>query len=453
MNTGLSPTAPASPPLWASRPATVLLVALVVIRVFAAIWAAAWNIRGDYYASMPGAYVRTVNPTLWNSPDMAGAWGYQRDTYFHGPVQYLTLYYAALLDSYEQIAALLLPVYAVVLGLAFWCSRRATALLSAAPLTAPLLASTFLFFPLLQAYIQREFEVIVLLALCAALWLLLTDHRRTAAVALAYVAWYKYAAVVFVGYLGLRRWTSAVVSFVLTSVVILLAAQAVFGLHLFFNNNVPSHAAQVLNVFANEFRTDAAGHLYGVGFCTGWFDNETTLANVRHGLCTVSARVRWLPPHLPYLVICALIAAIYLWAHWRLEQRRPGLDQPERWRRALELSIVITAYTCFVFSHYYYLIVLVIPLNVLLVRFLDRGDRWRLLLWAVSYVLISAFLIPTSVLTRLSGIDVWAFFINGAWFLLGELLLTGLLLVEYLELSASRPIHAERPMAAQRSAV
>jgi len=411
-----------------------LLLALVVLRVVMAIWAAIWNIRGDYYASMPGAYVRTFNPSLWDSPDMEGAWGYHRNTYFHGPVQYLTLYYAAALDSYRQIAQVLLPVYTVLLGVQFWVFRRATAMLTTAPVTVPLLASTFLFFPLIQAYIQREFEVIVLTTLTAPLWLLLADRRRAAAAALAYVAWYKYAALAFVAYLGLRRWTDALVSFAIASAVILLAAHAVFGLELFFNNNVPGHAAQVFNVFANEFRTDAAGHLYGVGFCNGWFDNETTLSNVRHGLCTVSAKFRWLPPQMPYLVICTAVASIYLLAHVRLQRHRVAPAIEERWRRALELSIVVTAYTCFLFNHYYYLIVLVLPFNVLLVRYLERSDRSRFLLWAIAYVLISAFVVPTSLLTRLTGIDTWAFFINGAWFMYGELLMTGLLLVEYWEL-------------------
>jgi hypothetical protein len=420
---------PIAPPPWL----LLGLVAIVVARIAAAIWAAIWNIKGDYYASMPGAYVRSVNPTLWNSPDMAGAWGYMKDTYFHGPVQYLTLYWAAFFDSYAQIAAVLLPLYVVVIGAAFWILLKALRSLTPRPIAVPLLACTFLFFPLLQAFIQREFEVIVFLALAATLWMLLTDRRESAAALMAYVAWYKYAALVFVGYLGLRRWWRAALAFAAVSVAILAVTELVFGLSLFFNNNVPSHASQVLNVWANEFRTDPYGHLYGVGFCNGWFDSETTLANVRHGLCTVSASLRWLPPHLVYLVCCAIVAVVYLRTHWRLEQTTLSADS-RRWRSALELSIVVTSYTCFLFNHYYYLIVLVIPLGVLLTRYLDRDDRAGLALWLASYVLISAFVIPTSVLTRLSGIDTWAFFINGAWFMYGELLMTALLLREYSRL-------------------
>ena len=104
-----------------------MLIVLVGARVTAAVWAAMRNTHGDYYAAMPGAYVRAVNPTLWDSPDLQGAWGYHLDTYFHGPTQYLTLYPVAYLDSYAQIAAVLLPIYAVALGVMFWATTRVAA--------------------------------------------------------------------------------------------------------------------------------------------------------------------------------------------------------------------------------------------------------------------------------------------------------------------------------------
>jgi hypothetical protein len=414
------------------RTLSLALVSVVIARVAAAVWAALTNIRGDYYASLPGAYVRTVNPTLWDSPDMQGAWGYHVDTYFHGPVQYLTLYHVAYLDSYAAIARLLMPVYAGVLVAAFWCLYRAMQLLAPATrLLVPLFASTFLFFPLLQSYVQREFEIVVLLALSAALWMLLRDRRNVAAALLAYVAWYKYAPLVFAGYLGLRGWGKAVVTFVATSLAILGLAHAVFGLSLFFNNNVPAHAAQVFNVFNFGFERRADGWLYGVGFCTGWLEIETTLANVRHGLCSVAARHPWFYPNLTYLLVCIFVAAVYVLTHWTLQRRTPLTEPAERWRRALEISIVTTVFVCFLFNHYYYLIGLIVPLNVLLTRYLSRPSALWLSMWAVAYFLISAFVIPMSVLTTLAGEDVWPIYIKGAWFLYGELLLVALLLREY----------------------
>jgi glycosyl transferase family 87 len=415
-----------------------LLVALVALRVSAAVWAAVTNIRGDYYASMPGAYVRSLNPVLWESPDMQGAWGYHKDTYFHGPSQYLTLYAFAFFDSYAAIATALLPLYIAVLAIAFWVLLKALRKLTRRPIVVPLLASTFFFFPLLQAFIQREFEVIVFLCLTIALWSLLVDRRQVAGAMMAYVTWYKYAAVAFVGYLGLRRWWSALGAFVIVSLVIVGAAEAAFGLRLFFNNNVPGHASQVFNLWSNEFRIEEGG-LVGAGFCSGWWEKETTLANVRHGLCSVSASVGWLPPHVTYLVICTAIAAAYLRTHVRLARTsRDWID--EQWRRALELSIVIATYTCFLFNHYYYLIVLAIPFGVLLVRYLDRDDWGRLAAWVVAYALVSAFVVPMSMLTRLAGRDVWELYITGAWFMYGELLLMALLLLEYWALGRQRSL-------------
>jgi Ni,Fe-hydrogenase I cytochrome b subunit len=62
----------------------------------------------------------------------------------------------------------------------------------------------------------------------------------------------------------------------------------------------------------------------------------------------------------------------------------------------------------------------------------------RFILWCTAYLLLSAFVLPTSMLTRLTGIDVWALYIKGAWFLWGELLLVALLLHEYWGLQNDR---------------
>jgi hypothetical protein len=421
-------------PAWVS----VSLVALTALRIIAAVWAAVHNIRGDYYASMPGAYVQHVNPVLWNSPDMQGAWGYHADTYYHGPVQYLTLYGMAYFDSYASIAQALLPVYIVVLGVAFVMLRNAMTALSGQRLTVPLFAATFLFFPVLQAFIQREFEVVVFFALAAALWCVVLDRRTAAGALLGYIAWFKYVPLLFLGYLGLRRWSAAIAAFIAVSVVILGISHALFGLGLFVNNNVPNHAAQVFNIWSYTFERGPYQYYFGTGFCYGWVETETTLSNVRHGLCSVGFRAPWLPANVVYVALCLAVAAVYLIAHARLERGRPLEATNERWRRAFEVSIVTTVCWCFFFNHYYYLIMLAIPFCVLLGRYLTTDARVRHWLWAISYVLLSAFLVPTSVLSRLSGVDVWAVYVKGAWFLWGELILIGLLLYEYWSLSAGR---------------
>ncbi|HUQ87828.1 MAG TPA: glycosyltransferase 87 family protein [Vicinamibacterales bacterium] len=415
-------------------PIVMLLIVVGTVRVAVVTWSAIDRSRGDFYASMPGAYVETFNPALWNSPDMTAAWGYHRETYFHGPTQYLTLYPLALFDSFASIALVLLPLYGALLAAAFFLLWRvAKRLGGTADVFAPLFAATFLFLPLLQAYLQREFEVVVLAALSAALLLLLNDRRGAAAGLLAYVAWFKYIPVLYAGYLLLRRWWRELAVFAAVSIAVLILSEALFGLWRFFNNNVPAHAAQAFTVWGSDFRIDATGHLYGTGFCDGWIDTQTSLANVRHGLCTLASRHAWIHPPLIYLGLCLSIAVFYLRTQLLLDRRTaPALEER---RRAIEFSIVTTVCACFVFGHYYYLTVLIIPFNVLLVMYWREGRVRSVALWAIAYALVGAFVVPIGVLSRISGYDVWALFIRHSLFLYGELLLMGLLLNEYRRLA------------------
>ena len=134
-----------------------------------------------------------------------------------------------------------------------------------------------MFFPLLQAYVQREFEVVLTLAFAAALWCLIENRRSRAALLLAYAAWFKYIPLMSAGYLFVRRWWRPLAVFAVVSAAILAASHVLFDLSRFFNNNVPGHAAQVFQLWTFEFRYDATGHRYGLGFCEGWTDNESTL--------------------------------------------------------------------------------------------------------------------------------------------------------------------------------
>jgi hypothetical protein len=414
-----------------SKPVAILVIAIVVLRVAGVTWSALGRADGDFYASMPGAHVEQLNPTLWNSPDLAASWGYQQRTYFHGPSQYLALYPLSFLDSFATIATVLLPVYAALLAAMFWLLWKiAQHLGGTRAVFVPLLAATFLFFPLLQAYLQREFEVVLTVLLVAALWCLVTDRKAIAAALLAYAAWFKYIPLLFVGYLGLRRWWRATAVFAATSAAVLLVSQWLFGLSRFFNNNVPGHARQVLALSGFGFERDRTGHLHGTGFCSGWIDIETTNANVRHGLCTMSLTHAWINPPLIYVGLCVAIAVVYLWIDYRLGPA-PLSATAEARRRAIEFSIVTTVCACFFFAHYYYLMVLVIPFGVLLTIYVADARPRALALWAIAYALVGAFVIPVGLLSRISGVNVWERFMWQSWFWYGEILLMGLLLFEY----------------------
>ncbi len=421
-------------------PLAILLVVLVLARVAGVTWAATGRTLGDFYASMPGAHVERLNPTLWNSPDLFGAWGYHRPTYFHGPTQYLTLYPLSFLDSFAQIAAVLLPLYAVVLALTFWVMWLIAKRLGADRAAfLPLFASTFLFFPLLQAYLQREFEVVLTLMVAVALWLVLNDRKSWAAALFAYAAWFKYIPLLFGGYLAWRRWWRAALVFAAASLAIVVASELLFGLSRFFNNNVPGHARQVFVLWGYGFNLDGTGHLHGTGFCGGWLEHDTTFANLRHGLCSMAVGRPWVNPPAIYLTICAAVAAAYLTIERRLARTVLPAATEQR-RRAIEVSIVATICACFFFAHYYYLILLVIPFNVLLTLYLADGRGGGLLLWGLSYFLVGAFVIPVGLLSRLAGFNVFELYMWQSWFWYGEILLVALLLFEYHRLGTAAMI-------------
>src|SRR5690606_41163007 len=127
-----------------------------------------------------------------------------------------------------------------------------------------------------------------------------------------------YVPLLFLGYLGLRRWYAAAGVFVAVSAAIVAVTHAVFGLELFFNNNVPSHAAQVFNLGGYGFEPRLHGYLYGTGFCHGWIEIETTLAHVRHGLCSLALTAPRLPANVVYVALCLACAAGCLATHCRV---------------------------------------------------------------------------------------------------------------------------------------
>ena len=111
---------------------------------------------------------------------MGGAWGYHNHTYFPRPHPVPHALSARLVRYLRgRSPALLLPLYAMVLaaGVLDDVEAAQTTRRGIADLFVPLLASTFLFFPLLQAYLQREFEVVVTFALAGALLALVNDRR------------------------------------------------------------------------------------------------------------------------------------------------------------------------------------------------------------------------------------------------------------------------------------
>ena len=400
--------------------------------------------KGDFYMTLPGGYAETLNPTLWNSPELViprmEVRQYfpesERDTartYLHGPTQFLTLYPIVFLDSYAEIARLILVVYVALILFACWViSKSFDFVAEGDPVTRRLLiyGSTLLFYPLLQSLMQREFEVVILLALALTFWAAIYHRHIVLGGLMAYITWYKFLPVVFLPYLIARRWWKSIVAFTALSLVIIGLSEWLFGgISLFFNNH---HFDSAATNQLTELASPAA-------FCSNWaqVDSAGTFASVRWGLCGLQARGYWIPLPFSYFALGGLTAFFGGLGFWGFEQNKQPSLETERWRRVWELSLVVLIYSTFFRGHYYYLSALTIPLIALLVRATSDApiQKIRLALAVLAYALLGVFVLPISVLSAVFEVDVWRFYLEHQLYLLGEVLLLGLVLHEYVKLS------------------
>ena len=411
------------------------LLVLAVARFAVAFEAGTRFYRGDFYASLPGAYAETVNPALWNSPDLENIQS-RSAAYLRGPTQYLTLYPLVYLDTYQAIARVLLVVYALAIVLIAVLMHRLLRDVHGEPVAwAPVVISTLLFFPLLQAWMAREFEVLIVLAFTLALLAVVRQRLALLGGLLAYVTLYKYLPLVAVPYLIARRWWASLAGFVAVGGAMLALAHWLFGLEGFVNNHIPGMATGQLTSLAS---TNA--------FCDGLvpllrYTETGQGVSVRIALCGLSRVVPFSPP-VAFIVLALLTAGLSIYGFVRLERAGPLPVRSERWRRVWELSVIVLVVSTFFYAHYYYLAALILPVNALLV-FLTRGPVWpwrQLSLWARAYWLLAGFLVPPSFASRLLGIDLWRLYFLSLAVLPGTLILLGLVLWQYLTI----PLQEER---------
>lgn len=431
-----------------SRTTTALVTMVAcagVARFGIAVYNAPPAARGDYAATLPGAYARTLNPTLWNSPDLKGSYLYQRDLYVYGPTQYLVLYPAVFLNSYAQIARALGYVYAIVLAVAIFVlarliADRAGAFITVLPAVAGLV---LLFAPTYQVYIQREFEVVVFLCLVLATYLLTKRREGWAGALMGLVTWFKLWPIAFVAYFLVKRQFRAVAAFILVSCLTLGLGQLLFGLNRFavLNPSVSSSMGGhfILTslippleraVFISREGVDNSA--VGEGFCHTWYQAEQTAVGVRWAICTLAYSHRWLPaPAVFYAIALMLGSAACL--GFVLIQRRGQLSEDERrWSTICEMSLVMMGAAFMLSAHYYYFVYLTLPLTAVAYQYV-RGGQWiKLGVLGGAYFLLSAFLIPLSIGSSLLGIDVWRFYIEHAVYFYGEMILMTLVLWEYM---------------------
>ena len=77
-----------------------------------------------------------------------------------------------------------------------------------------------------------------------------------------------------------------------------------------------------------------------------------------------------------------------------------------------------------------------IPFNVLLILYLIDRRYGALRYGRLPYFLVSAFVVPMTLMSRVAGFDVWEPYIWQGWFWYGEVLLVVLLMNEYRRLPA-----------------
>jgi hypothetical protein len=409
-----------------------------------AVYRAPATAQGDFLATLPGAYAGTLNPTLWNSDDLRSSLGFHRDIYLYGPTQYLLLYPIVFLNSYAQIASVLGVVYLGVLSWSLYLLARLLGGLDGLDRktrsTWTLLgvsALVLLLSPIQQAYIQREFEVVVLLCIVAATYLLMRRQERWAGALLGAMTWFKLWPIVFLGYFLGKRQFKAVAGFVLASCVTLALAHLLFGLDRFviFNPAITPNRQSVATLLPPLGGTPSfywkGVQWFGTGFCTNWFSDEQTFVGIPWAACWLAYAHPSFPAVAMYYGLGALGLAAGLLGFALLEGRAVMTEEERRWSILLELSLVTIAGALFLRAHYYYFLFLALPFSGLTYHYV-RDRPWKALsCLALAYVLL-ALPLPISLISRVFGVDFWRFYIEHVIYLYGELILTTLILWEYI---------------------
>lgn len=405
--------------------------------------------QGDFYFSLPGLYAQRLNPALWNSPDMLPAREFSHGLYLYGPTQYLTLFPIVFLKSYGAIATTLLVVYiGVVIAACYALWKLVTIHDAAQPMmAAAVFAIVASFLPLTQALIQREFEVVAFLALVGACYWFARGRDAASGAAVAYLTWFKYWPIVLLAAFVMHRRYKAIAAFAAASAGLLLAAQLVFGLQNFI-------IGRTFAIIGGLVRPLGGGEvLYPAmprgaqksDFCRQWIWGRGTAADVRWELCGVEDRWPWFPARTVFVLLVVVTVAIFLRGAYRLQRRQPA-PQTVKWAAVWEFSLLTIGGASFVHGHYYYFVVFLLPLVALGYWYATRPQPWRgvkITLLSASYLLLNAFMIPTSWLSTLLRRDVWAVYLDSGLTLLGTVVLLALVLWEFVRVSQHAPVTLE----------
>jgi hypothetical protein len=160
------------------------------------------------------------------------------------------------------------------------------------------------------------------------------------------------------------------------------------------------------------------------------YQPQTHDAGLRFALCSMNRRVP-MPIVEIYLALIAVTLAALAYGYFRNERAEPLAPEESRWRATWEFSAVLIVYTTYVYTHYYYLIFLIVPLTAVMVRAYQQRRKGLWIAWALSYVMLSAYLVPPSIGSRLLGVEFFNWYLQSYVYVPGILLLLGTILVEY----------------------
>lgn len=422
-----------------------VIFGLACLRFITVIVSGLSAIHGDFFQTLPGPYVEALNVALWDSPDLENPTSFHRHSYGYGPTQYLTLFPIVFLSSYSEIALVLLIFYVpIVVGIPYllWSvgTRTCDGLRREHWNGLALIGSVvFMFSPLHQALVQREFEVVQLFMLVLGAYFLVLNRDTLAAMVIGYIALFKYWPLAFGGYLFLTRRWFALVVMLSTVTVVLLVAHLTFDLAYF----------PFASALGRESQFGRLGEGFGDVelFCV---EATGTAVSLRAGLCAIQGVVPWFSAVITFWVLLISSCAVCLLSFITLERRKLSRNSMAgQWRTILEFSLVLLAVVIPFHAHYYYLTVLLIPLTALAGRYFFGGRAGNFLSQAIlvaAYVLLSAFVLPISVSSRLVGFDSWTFYLQHGIYAYGLVSLGALLIWEYAQLALGEKVEVKAPV-------
>ncbi|MBI1892860.1 MAG: DUF2029 domain-containing protein [Candidatus Rokubacteria bacterium] len=357
------------PVLW-----SVLLLYSVAHFAFTGVWAAIGVRGGDVLSGFPG-------PLVSGREEFAAdtvAVQYPNPTWNYGPIAHFWTYPLGFVRSIPDAMRILLAVNYVLLGIAFliWLgelSRDAGKGLSSAVMFVVWLN----YFPLLQAIVGREFEILEFFLLSVGFYCLKRGREVVAGGMIGLAAMTKVLPALFVPYLVLKgRWRAAAAS-VVAIVVIGLVGQRVLG----FEHSVTFRLARGWTSAA-DFEPHA--------------DNQAMANIVQRAFTThINPRSPKMTPAFPAasrvlggVAQISLLGFVLVWV-WK-QRRRPV----NVWEYSILLMTMIVIPP---WSNIYYLMFLVVPFSAGFVWLLGRGEArfGQLAVVAIAYTL-TGYVVPIS---------------------------------------------------------